>query len=114
MHWLRGIISVILAGSVVAACSSESGPKPAGSEPIGEQAQALTAACNTLTIGLPCDPDGPAMPKLECEGVCAIAPSGLVSCQAVFAGANDGVICGTTTGVGNAACKRVCSGKTCL
>jgi MYXO-CTERM domain-containing protein len=93
------------------ACSAAEPQEP---ESVGVKAEAITAACNLDTIGLPCDPDGPAGAKLECEGNCGIATNGLVACIAVVAGVLDGVVCGTTNGVGDAACNRYCSGKTCL
>jgi MYXO-CTERM domain-containing protein len=115
MRWIGGIVAVLSAGTLAVACSAEPPPERAGDpRPAGEVTEAITAACNPDTIGLPCDPDGPAGAKLECEGVCAILTTGLVSCRAATAGSLDGVVCGSTTGVGDAACKRYCSGKTCL
>jgi Dictyostelium (slime mold) repeat len=112
MNWLRGISLALLGGAALAACGGASNPSE--TEPVGEVSQAITAACNLNTVGFPCDPDGPAKPKLECEGVCGLHANGLVTCQVVALGALNGVACGTTSGVGDAACKRYCSGKTCM
>ncbi|HEX2873840.1 MAG TPA: MYXO-CTERM sorting domain-containing protein [Polyangiaceae bacterium] len=115
MRWLSGVFVAFAFASVAAACSSgESRPAGNDGEAMGSVTQAITTACNTLTVGLPCDPDGPAGPKLECEGVCYVATTGLVGCIAVAAGTLNGVTCGTAGGVGDAACTRYCSGKTCL
>jgi MYXO-CTERM domain-containing protein len=115
VNWFRGVLIGLAGVSLVSACSSgERRPEEEAPEVTGQVSQAITAACNLDTIGLPCDPDGPGGTKLECEGVCGIATSGLVSCQAVATGTLDGVVCGTTNGVGDNACKRHCSGKTCL
>lgn len=119
MNWFRGFVIGLVGVSLMGACSSGAEPtssdgKSGAKEALGQASQAITAACNLDTIGLPCDPDGPAGSKLECEGVCGIATNGLVSCQNVVAGTLDGVICGTTNGVGDNACKRHCSGKTCM
>jgi MYXO-CTERM domain-containing protein len=113
MNKLRATFSLVMASCLFAACGVGQ-PSSREDESLGSVAQAITAACNLNTIGLPCDPDGPANPKLECEGVCAVATNGLVACQPVTVGLLNGVICGTTSGVGDAACKRYCSGKTCL
>jgi MYXO-CTERM domain-containing protein len=116
MNWLRSALFALTCVSLSAACSSSQSEGADQREPesVGETAQAITAACGFDTIGLPCDPDGPAQEKLECEGVCAISHTGLATCLGVVAGSLDGVVCGTTNGVGNAACKRYCSGRTCL
>jgi hypothetical protein len=115
MAWQRGLGILAVCGLVASACGTRELEDAGGAvEPVAAVAQAITAACNPDTIGLPCDPDGPAGAKLECEGMCAIALNGLVGCRPVQTGALDGVVCGTTTGVGDNACKRHCSGKTCL
>lgn len=114
MRWLRGLLLAVSFGPLASACSSGT-PETSGSEAgSGSLVQAITAACSNDTVGLPCDPDGPAGAKLECEGRCAVAASGLVVCQGVAAGTLNGVICGTTNAVGDNACKRYCSGRTCL
>jgi len=115
MRWLSGVFVAFAFASVAAACSSgETGPGGNDGEALGSVSQAITTACNTQTLGLPCDPDGAGGPKLECEGVCGIATTGVVRCTAVPAGTLDGVTCGTASGVGDVACTRYCSGKTCL
>jgi len=115
MDWLRGTVAALVVASLVPACSSGTPePGPADEGRLGTVAQAITTACSFNTIGLPCDPDGPAGPKLECEGVCSVAFTGYVNCQVVATGALNGVVCGTSAGVGDAACKKYCSGKTCL
>jgi len=108
------MVSTMLMACGVAGNGGVGQPSASDDESVGSASQAITAACNLNTIGLPCDPDGPAKPLLECEGVCAIALTGLVACQAVKPNALDGVVCGTSAGVGDAACKRHCSGKACL
>jgi MYXO-CTERM domain-containing protein len=115
MRWLKAVVLAVGCGMVAGACSvaSPAGPGPE-QETLGQATQAITAACSFDTIGLPCDPDGPGKPKLECEGVCAIGANGLVACQVAAAGSLNGVVCGTTAGIGDAACKHYCSGKTCL
>jgi len=115
MRWFLGAALTAMSAWAIVACSSgEANRSPQPIENVGSTAQAITTACGFDTIGLPCDPDGPAGPKLECEGACAIGTSGIATCQAAAAGSLDGVVCGTTSGVGDAACKRHCSGKTCL
>jgi hypothetical protein len=115
MHFLRQLVAVATLAALASSCSAgESSSAGAGEPAPGENRSAITTACNLDTIGLPCDPDGPAGAKLECEGVCAIAVSGLVTCRTVVTGTLDGVVCGTSAGVGDAACRRYCSGKTCL
>ena len=76
MNWLRGVGLLVVIGSAIGACSSGD-PEPDAE--VGETTQAITAACNVDTVGLPCDPDGPAGAKLECEGVCAIGATGLAT-----------------------------------
>ncbi len=106
------LTALVALATLVGACSE---PTPdAATEPVGSQSQALTTACTNLTVGMPCDPDGPSKPLLECEGVCSIATTGLATCVNVAAGSNDGHICGTKFGVGDAACNLRCAGKTCL
>lgn len=115
MNWLRGIAVALVLSPVAFACSSGAPATPVGeAERVGQVSQAITTACGFDTLGLPCDPDGPAGPKLECEGVCNILVNGNVACQVAVAGSLNGVICGSASGVGDAACKRHCSGKTCL
>src|SRR5690349_23104178 len=104
MSWLRGVVLGVVGASVAMACSVGESSPPSQTEKVGEAQQAITAACTFDTIGLPCDPDGPAQPKLECEGACMIGTAGLVVCRAVTAGTNDGVTCGTASGIGDAAC----------
>jgi MYXO-CTERM domain-containing protein len=113
MVWLRSVGLALVAAGLVVSCSSGGGTS-VGSEKAGEVAEAIIAACNQDTIGLPCDPDGPAGAKQECEGMCALGLNGLVGCRSITAGSLNGVICGTTNGVGDNACRRYCSGKTCL
>jgi hypothetical protein len=114
MRLLGGIFAVLLVGVAVPACSTGEDTGPTSTEDVGDVSQAVTAACTTSTLGFPCDPDGPGSPKLECEGVCWLGASGLVGCFAVAAGSMNGIPCGTVGAVGDAACKRVCSGKTCM
>jgi MYXO-CTERM domain-containing protein len=112
MRWIGGSVLIVVFGSLAGAC----GTAPDGAdEHVSQVAEGITAACSTDTLGLPCDPDGPAGSKLECEGACSLNQAGLVVCAAVTTpGRMDGVVCGTTNGVGDNACKRYCSGKTCL
>src|SRR5690349_19332812 len=106
----RFSIAFILLGlsSFAGACSNEPAQP---NEDLGTTSQAITTACNVLTVGLPCDPDGPGKPLLECEGVCAINATGAVACVKAVAGSNDGYICGSQAGIGDSACTRRCSGK---
>jgi len=117
MHWLRSALVALALVSVAQACAVGD-PQPdnaGGKETTGQLSEALTTACSFDTIGLPCDPDGPAGAKLECEGVCVVSQTGYAACAGVSApGQMNGVVCGTTNGVGDNACKRVCSGKSCL
>ncbi|HTA88016.1 MAG TPA: MYXO-CTERM sorting domain-containing protein [Polyangiaceae bacterium] len=109
------LVGLLLLGFVAGACSS--GGAPTVTESVESTSQAITAACTTQTIGFPCDPDGPAGPMLECEGACAISTNGTVACMTLKdAGiaSLDGVVCGNSGGVGNAACALHCLGKTCL
>jgi MYXO-CTERM domain-containing protein len=116
MHWLRTGLATLTLVVLAGACASvnDGSTSTQGAEEVGSVSQSITAACTSQTMGLPCDPDGPAGPKLECEGVCTIAATGYIACLTVTANAMNGVVCGTTNGVGNNACKRYCSGKTCL
>lgn len=116
MKFLRALGGLFMVGLLAGACSSGETYQPASEEAVpGTVSEAITAACSFDTIGLPCDPDGPANPtRLECEGVCSIGSNGLVACVAVAAGILDGVVCGNANGAGNAACTRHCSGRTCL
>lgn len=115
MNWLRGVVVALILSPVAAACSSgEPAPQAGETEHVGVVSQAITTACSFDTIGLPCDPDGPAGAKLECEGVCAIGKDGYALCQAVVTGTLNGVVCGANNGIGAAACKHVCSGRACL
>src|ERR1044071_4475674 len=108
MRILVGLATSVLLGLVVPACSSgtEQPGGPDQAESAGEVTQAISNACTLQTIGLPCDPDGPGKPKLECEGICYLGLDGLVACVPVPSNSLDGVICGTTNGVGDAACQR--------
>ena len=105
-------VSVIVAA--LGACSSEE-PKPED-QPIRSIEQHITTACNENTVGLPCDPDG-AGGIAECEAVCHLGTDGSAACVPIvelgLANLN-GRICGTTMGVGDEACTRYCSGKSCL
>jgi hypothetical protein len=91
MRWLAGLVALLSVGSLSSASSSgATATGDAGDETVAKVSEAITAACSLDTIGLPCDPDGPAGTKLECEGACGIALSGLVACQPVVAGALNG------------------------
>lgn len=110
----RGVAALILVG-LGQACATGGETGGQASESVGEARQAITTACSFDTLGLPCDPDGPAGPRLECEGFCSIQVSGYVTCTPVtVVNQNNGVVCGTSNAVGDSACKRYCSGKTCL
>src|SRR6187549_742843 len=109
MRWLHGLAFSMIGAWTVAACSSGGqGGSVASEENVGTSVQAITTACGFDTIGLPCDPDGPAGPKLECEGNCGLNTNGVATCQNVAAGTLDGVVCGN--GVGALGCKKYCSG----
>jgi MYXO-CTERM domain-containing protein len=116
MKVLSIVASLAALAGLVGACSSEPSAVKS-SEDLGTQSEALTTACNTLTIGLPCDPDGPVGTLLECEGVCGVGKTGDPVCYKISA-INiknlDGRICGTQAGVGDSACARRCSGRSCL
>jgi MYXO-CTERM domain-containing protein len=105
---------LLLLGLLAGACSSGA---PTAQEAVHSTSEAITAACNTLTVGFPCDPDGPIGPALECEGVCALGTNGTAQCLTLKAAgvtSMDGLVCGNTGGIGDAACARHCLGKTCL
>lgn len=116
MHLIRALGGFLLLGMLAGACSSgELGSSNEGS--VRATSQAITAACNVNTIGLPCDPDGPTGALLECEGVCTISTSGLAQCSTLKAAGLknlDGVVCGNSGGVGDGACALHCLGRTCL
>ncbi len=115
MNLLRRSVAAVILVGLAQACASGGDAGEPSSESVGSAQQAITTACSFDTLGLPCDPDGPAGPRLECEGFCTIQVSGYVTCSPVtVVNQNNGVVCGTSTGVGDAACKRYCSGKTCL
>ncbi len=119
MNVLKIFGALVLFTGLVGACSSGKVPDaPSPIEEVGSQAQALTTACTSLTIGLPCDPDGPVGALLECEGICGVSKSGgdpiCYKISALSLKNMDGRICGTKTAVGDAACARRCSGRSCL
>jgi MYXO-CTERM domain-containing protein len=115
MRLVSAVGGLVFLGLLAGACSSGEGPLP--SESVESTTQAITAACNSQTIGLPCDPDGPSGALFECQGVCTLNSSGTAQCVGLAAAglANmDGKVCGTSAGTGDAACALHCLGKTCL
>ena len=99
MNWLRSSVTGLWLLGLAQACSAGERAGTTGpAEKVGETTQAITTACSFDTLGLPCDPDGPAGAKLECEGVCVIGQSGYVTCTAAAANSMNGIVCGTTNG----------------
>ena len=67
MGWLRGVLVASVLACVSQACASgDSSPSETagGEENLGKVSEAITTACSFDTVGLPCDPDGPAGLKL--------------------------------------------------
>src|SRR5688572_31734904 len=48
---------------------AESGSESSRKSPeaVAQTAEYITASCTALTLGMPCDPDGPTGVKLECQ-----------------------------------------------
>ncbi len=117
MKSLFGSLIGLVAGAIVVSCATGAPDDVEDSEATARDSAAITSTCTDKTIGLPCDPDGSMGPLLECQGVCAIATNGYVSClplSRVGLSNLDGRTCGTSAGVGDAACTHVCLGKGCV
>ena len=108
------VTSLSLMGTAILfACSSDSVESPPP-EPIAQVDQAVVGPCTMNTVGMPCDPDGPTGPKLECFGVCRISWTGLPFCAPAAPNTLDGLACGTATGVGHAICQNRCQAGACV
>jgi hypothetical protein len=106
-----------LVGGLALACSvadDVDAPTTGEEESVGSTAEAISSTCTADTIGLPCDPDGPIGPLQECQGACKIATTGLPACVSFNVVSLNGRPCGSTNGVGNAACQNSCQNGSCL
>src|SRR5258706_4067964 len=115
MKKLISLLALCCAGAI-GACSSGSGDDGAKApgEPVEQASESLTGTCTMNTFGHPCDPDGAAGPKLECEGVCWVGTNGTMACSPIAdvgIATMNGRVCGTTFGTG---CANSCFNGACV
>ncbi|HMR80012.1 MAG TPA: hypothetical protein PKD61_33115, partial [Polyangiaceae bacterium] len=109
-----GLLLTGLGTAVLVSCGAGDSEEPVVDESVAQTQEAIIGNCTLNTFGLPCDPDGPLGPKLECQGKCWYGgtPAGPIFLGLATPSEINGAACASGPGAGD--CANSCFNGACI